>query len=108
MSVDDKITKLQAATEKALLDVVECQKSVQESEKAVNVVKALLRDLDKEEQQRVKVTDTKLPELLAMLIAAREANATAVTRYETNKRYLELCMQKAGQPTNEDSLTTSI
>jgi hypothetical protein len=99
MSVDDKVTKLQAATDKALFDVVECQKNVQESEKAATVVKALLRDLDEEEQQRVKVTDTRLPELLALLVAAREAHATAVKRYETNKRYLELYTQKADQPT---------
>lgn len=95
MSNDDKVAKLQAATDQALFDVVQLHKELQAAEKAVQVTKALLRDLDEEEQQRIKVTDTKLPELLAMAHAAREAHATATKRYETNNRYLEIYKQKS-------------
>eukprot|EP00545_Synedropsis_sp_CCMP1620_P015132 CAMPEP_0119014352 /NCGR_PEP_ID=MMETSP1176-20130426/9552_1 /TAXON_ID=265551 /ORGANISM="Synedropsis recta cf, Strain CCMP1620" /LENGTH=137 /DNA_ID=CAMNT_0006967509 /DNA_START=41 /DNA_END=454 /DNA_ORIENTATION=+ len=94
-SGDAKVAKLQAATDKALFDLVQCQQNLQESENAVQVVKGLLRELDEEEQQRVKVADTKLPELLALLVAAKDSHVTATKRYETNQRYLELYKQKA-------------
>jgi hypothetical protein len=95
-AMNDKVIKLQLATDQAEATVNQCFASLQESKEAVRAVKALLQHLDEEEQQRIKVSDTKLPELLAMLQAAQDAHETAVKRYETNKKYLELYKQKAG------------
>lgn len=88
--MDDKVLKLRQVTDQAEADVHYWFVKVQKSEEAVLAAKALLAHLDDDEQARIMVTDTKLPELLGMLHVDRDAYETAVKRYETNKRYLEL------------------
>ena len=92
----DKALKLQQATDQAEADVNKCFAKVQRSKEAVLAAKTLLANLDEDEQERIMVTDTTLPELLEMLQVDRDAYETAVKRYETNKRYLALYTAKWG------------
>ena len=50
--------------------------------------------MPKEEQEKIQVTDTKLPELLDLLATASENYETSQQRYETNKRYLDMLKHK--------------
>ena len=93
--MDDTILKLQQASDQADAAVKDCFAKLKKSEDAVMMAKSLLKDLDEEDQQRIQVTDTMLPELLGMLQADNEAYETVVKRCETNKRYLELYKTKA-------------
>ena len=87
--MDDTVIKLQQATDRADAAVKECFEKFKKSEEAVRLARVLLKDLSEDEQQRIRVTDTMLPELLGMLQIDTEAYETAVKRHETNKRYLE-------------------
>jgi hypothetical protein len=98
--MDDKIAKLQAATDNAKSDLERCKESLEESERAVLVAKALLREMDEADQHNLKITDTKLPELLAMHHAAKDSFEIAAKRYETNKRYLNIYKQHHQNETN--------
>lgn len=93
--MDDTVNKLQQATDQADAAVKACFAKLKRSEDAVMMAKTLLKDLDEEDQGRIKVADTRLPELLGILQNDKEAYETAVNRYETNKRYLELYKTKA-------------
>jgi hypothetical protein len=88
--MDDKVLKLKQATDQAEADVNSWFAKLKKSEEAVLAAKALLAHLDEDEQVRIMVTDTKLPELLGMLQVDRDAYETAVKRFKTNARYLEL------------------
>ncbi|KAI2496669.1 hypothetical protein MHU86_17816 [Fragilaria crotonensis] len=92
--MEDTIIKLQQASDQADTAVKDCYAKFKESENAVMMAKTLLKDLDEDDQQRIKVTDTMLPELLGILLTDKEAYETAVKRFETNKRYLALYKMK--------------
>mmetsp|Transcript_18172 Transcript_18172/g.20980 ORF Transcript_18172/g.20980 Transcript_18172/m.20980 type:complete len:93 (+) Transcript_18172:68-346(+) len=87
--MDDKISKLEQATENARKEVEEQKVAVEESEKAVMVAKALLRELSPEEQEKIQITDTKFPDLLASHQTIQDAYEVSVKKYETNMKYLK-------------------
>ena len=87
--MEDKISKLQEATRDAKEDLEKRKIAFEASEEAVAVAKLLLRELTQEEQERITVTETKLPELLANYQICKDAYETSLSRYETNKKYLE-------------------
>lgn len=95
MDNNDTVAKLQKATDEAEAEMKRLKLAYDDSDTAVKAAKDLLKQLDEEEQRRIKVTDTKLPELLAGHTAVEEAYETARKRFETNKRYLDMYLQKA-------------
>jgi hypothetical protein len=72
------------------------QKVLDDACTRVDAAKALLRKLDPEEQAKIQVNDTQLPELLDMEAVAQEQYETSRKRFETNKRYLDSMKEKAG------------
>jgi len=91
----DKIAKLQTATDNAKLEMITTKTTYDDSLQRLNAAKELLRNMDPEDQAKIQVNDTKLPELIDMHAAATEAYKGAKSRFETNARYLELFKAKA-------------
>ena len=109
--MDDKIAKLEAATADSEKDVLRNLEVLSDATERVRVAKALLKQMPQEDQEKIPITDTKLPELLDMLAMATENYETSQQRYETNKRYLEILRQKMGAGSASgagDSATTKI
>ena len=100
--MEDKIAKLEAATAQAEKDMQQHLALLSDATERVRVAKALLKSMPKEEQEKIQVTDTKLPELLDLLATASESYETSQQRYETNKWYLDMLKQKMGDPTDGD------
>lgn len=86
---DSKIAKLKDATDKAKEEMDQKHREVKDSQERLDVAKELLQSLEPEEQLKIKMSDTKLPELIAMHQLAQDAYETAVKRYETNQKYLD-------------------
>ena len=95
--MDEKIAKLQEATEDAKTKATEAKTALDDSELRLNTAKDLLKQhLDPEEQERIRVGDTMLPELLQMHAIAKQTHEEAETRYNTNLKYLKAFKEKAG------------
>ena len=94
--MEDKIAKLEAATVDAEKEVLRNLEVLSDATERVRVAKALLKQMPQEDQEKIPITDTKLPELLGMLANATETFETSQQRYETNKRYLDILRQKVG------------
>ena len=92
--MEAKLAKLQTATDEAETLVQKHKEALEDASNRVEVAKSLLRSLDAEEQSRILVSDTKLPELLGLQALAKEEYETSLQRYETNKRYLTLFREK--------------
>ena len=88
--MEDKIAKLEAATADAEKEVLRNLEVLSDATERVRVAKALLKQMPQEDQEKIPITDTKLPELLDMLATATEDYEAARQRYETNKRYLDI------------------
>jgi predicted nucleic acid-binding Zn-ribbon protein len=101
--MDDKIAKLQIATNEAETKMKKDKEALEDSQKRVDAAKTLLRELDEEEQNTIQVSDTKLPELLALHNIAKEEYESSEKRYETNKRYLTIYKEKLGGRNAESS-----
>uniref|UniRef100_A0A7S1ZQ15 Uncharacterized protein n=1 Tax=Trieres chinensis TaxID=1514140 RepID=A0A7S1ZQ15_TRICV len=94
--MEGKLAQLQAATDEAEKQVLENLRALDDATQRVKVAKSLLRSLDAEEQEKILVTDTKLPELLDLLAHATEKYETSQKKYETNMKYLALLKLKMG------------
>ena len=88
-ATSDKIAKLQEATRIAKAEMEQKEREVNDSQERLDVAKELLQSLDPEDQAKIKITDTKYPELLSMHQLARDSYETARKRYETNQKYLD-------------------
>lgn len=63
----------------------------------LNAAKEALREMDEEDQKRIQINDTRLPEIIDMHSMATKGYGEEKSRYETNLRYLELFKgQQAG------------
>ena len=102
--MEDKIAKLEAATAYSEKDLLRNLEVLSDATERVRVAKALLKSMPKEEQEKIQVTDTKLPELLDLLATASENYETSQQRYETNKRYLDMLKHKMGDDMDGDDL----
>ena len=92
--MSDKIRKLQIATENAMEEMNRTKVAYEDSSKRLEAAKELLKGLPPEEQQKIQVNDTKLPELIELHMQATNAYEEAKKRYETNSRYLQLFRAK--------------
>lgn len=97
--MENKIEKLQEATDEAETQMIKNKQLLDDSKLKVDTAKDLLKQLDPEEQQRIKVCNTKLPELMALHTKAKEEYETSLQRFETNTRYLKLYQEKLGVST---------
>lgn len=87
--MEDKIAKLEAATNEAAEQLKVCVEALQVAEQQLAEAKAKYKSLPPEEQASLQVNDTELPELIETQIRAKNLHDTVSTRYATNKRYLE-------------------
>jgi hypothetical protein len=94
--MEDKIEKLKKETDEAEAQMKENKESLEDSKLRVDTAKELLKQLDPEEQQRIKVSETKLPELITLHTKAKEDYETSLQRFETNKRCLKIYEAKLG------------
>jgi hypothetical protein len=95
--MSDKIVKLEEATEKSKAALDEAKAAFEDSEKRLNYAKEALRQMDPEDQKKIQVNDTKLPELIDMHRLAADQYSEAKARFETNSRYLALFKAKLGE-----------
>jgi len=95
--MDDKIAKLQAATDEAEEQVKVCKQALDLAETQLNQAKQRLKSLPQEEQEKLQVNDSELPELLETHVRAHNLYDTVLARYNTNKRYLDAFKIKQGK-----------
>ena len=103
--MEAKVAKLQAATIEAEQDVRKHLELVDDATKRLQAAKALLKQIDPDEQEKIMVNDTNLPELLDLLARATHEYESSLNRYETNKKYLALLKAKIGKA-KRDSVQT--
>ncbi len=95
--MDEKIAKLQAATDEAHAQLEVCKRALEEADAALSKAKDKYRALSAQLQEsgdNLMVNDTELPELIETQIRAKNVYETVEKRYNTNKRYLEAMIQK--------------
>jgi hypothetical protein len=92
--MEAKHNQLKKATADAEGEMLKTKEALQDSEKRLNAAKELLRNMDPEDQKKIKVTDTKLPELLELYSVAKEAHSVSQNRYETNLKYVKILEEK--------------
>jgi phage FluMu gp28-like protein len=97
MSISDKVQKLQLATDEAKECMMKTKAAFDDSLRRLNAAKEALQAMDQEDQERIQVNDTKLPELLDLHRMATEEYNDAKCRYETNLRYLSMLKAKLNQ-----------
>jgi len=84
----DKVAKLQHATDAARAVMIQKEREYKDAQERLDVAKLLLQSMDAQDQQKITLGDTKLPELLALCQMAKDEYETSLKRYETNQRYL--------------------
>ena len=95
--MDEKIAKLQAATDEASLQLGVCRKALQAADAELAKAKDKYRALSVQLQESgddLMMTDTELPELIETHLRAKNVYETAEKRYNTNKRYLDAMIHK--------------
>lgn len=92
----DKVQQLQIATDEAMEQMNKTKDAFDDSLRRLEAAKELLREMSPEDQQKIQVNDTKLPELIEMHTIATEAYEEAKKRFDTNSRYLQLFKAKRG------------
>eukprot|EP00562_Extubocellulus_spinifer_P003764 CAMPEP_0178538372 /NCGR_PEP_ID=MMETSP0696-20121128/37071_1 /TAXON_ID=265572 /ORGANISM="Extubocellulus spinifer, Strain CCMP396" /LENGTH=124 /DNA_ID=CAMNT_0020170629 /DNA_START=181 /DNA_END=555 /DNA_ORIENTATION=+ len=97
--MEAKLTQLEAATEAAEKSMLQNLEALDDATERVRAAKMLLRQMPLEDQEKIQVNDTKLPELLDLLARATEEYEVSQKTYETNKRYLDLLKKKLGRST---------
>ena len=86
--MEDKIAKLQTATEEAAEQVKVCQQALELAETQLAQAKDKYRNLPPAEQESLQINDTELPELIEIQLRAKNVYETVLARYQTNQRYL--------------------
>jgi 3-oxoacyl-ACP reductase-like protein len=99
MSTSEKLQRLQLATDEAKDCLSKAKTAFDDSLRRLNAAKEALREMDPEDQERIQVNDTKLPELLDLHSIATEEYNNARSRYETNLRYLTMLKEKLSHKT---------
>ena len=105
--MEAKLDQLQAATDSAQKDMLYNLELLDDATERVRAAKALLRQMPQEDQEKIQVNDTALPELLDLLARATEDYEVSQKKYETNKRYLDLLKQKMGRGASSSSTSAS-
>ena len=103
--MDEKIAKLQAATDEAFMQLRVCKEALEGATTELAKAKDKYRALNAQLQESgdtaddLMVNDTELPELLETQHRAKNVYDTVEKRYSTNKRYLEAMIQKRDSST---------
>ena len=98
--MDEKIAKLQVATDEAALQLEFSKNTLDIAEADLSRAKEKYRVLSATEQKDLQVNDTELPELIETHVRAKNVYETVEARYKTNKRYLDMMLQKKGSTSN--------
>lgn len=93
--MDDKIVKLQEATDMAHQAMTISHEAFQQATKDLEEAKTKYKKMSEEKQQAMPINDTELPELIETQLRAKNVYETSQTRYETNLKYLTAFKQKA-------------
>jgi len=97
MSFNEKIAKLQAATDEASAQVTVAKEALDLATQQLAGCKEKYRNLPPSEQESLQVNDTELPELLETQIRAKNVYNTVVARHATNQKYLTAFKAKQQQ-----------
>ncbi|KAL3941582.1 MAG: hypothetical protein SGBAC_004084 [Bacillariaceae sp.] len=97
MSLEEKIAKLQAATDEAKAQVDVAKQALDMSQQQLAAAKQKYKSLSPEAQANLQVNDTELPELIETELRARNVYDTVVAKHATNEKYLAAFKQKLGQ-----------
>ena len=92
--MEDKLAKLKKASAEADKAMNKAREAFEDSERRLNAAKELLKNMDEEDQKKIQVNDTKLPELLELHTLAKEEYVTAQKRHETNLKYVKIFEDK--------------
>ncbi len=97
VTLDEKLKKLEEATNSSQALFIESQTKFEQATKALDDAKSKLKALSAEAQQTLQVNDTDLPELIEAKMIAETEYDEAKKRYETNQRYLMLFNAKVAR-----------
>lgn len=94
--MEAKLSQIKKATSDAEAEMLKAKEAYDDSERRLNAAKELLRNMDHEDQKKIMVNDTNLPELLELHSIAKEAYSNSQKRYETNAKYVKMIEDKLG------------
>lgn len=94
--MEAKLSQLKKATSEAEAEMLKAKEALEDSQRRLDAAKELLKNMDPEDQKKIMVNDTKLPELLELLSIARQAYLDSKARYETNGKYVKIIEEKLG------------
>ncbi|CAJ1945533.1 unnamed protein product [Cylindrotheca closterium] len=97
MSLEEKVAKLQAATDEAKAQIPVAKQALDMAQKQLADAKAKYQSLSPEKQATLQVNDTELPELIETELRAQNVYDTVLSKHATNERYLAAFKQKLGQ-----------
>ena len=95
--MEDKLAKLQEATDLAEHQLMICKDALDKATKDLAEAKEKYRNLPQEEQESLQINATELPELMETQIRAKNVYETTEARYTTNLRYLNALKEKLGK-----------
>lgn len=99
--MEAKLSQLKKATSEAEKEMTNAKKAYEDSQRRLDAAKELLQNMDEEDQKKIKINDTKLPELLELHSIAKDSYEVSQKKYETNKKYVRMIEEKLGIKTEE-------
>jgi hypothetical protein len=105
--MDEKIRKLQVATDEAQIALNVCEDALVRTEQELAIAKDKYRHLPMDQQQSLQMQGTELPELIDAAIQARNDYDVASVRLATNKKYLDLLLLASTRRADEEEGTTT-
>lgn len=104
---DEKIAKLQVATNEAEGALRVCEGVLVRAEQQLAAAKDKYRQLHMDDQQSIQLQDTELPELIETAMQAKNDYEAATVRLATNKRYLGMLLAKRAEEGTTQSAVNS-
>jgi hypothetical protein len=92
--MEAKLTKLKKAAAESETEMLKAKEAYIDSEKRLTAAKDLLRKMDSDDQKKIMINDTKLPELLELHAAAKDQYEMSEKRYATNMKYVKMIEDK--------------
>ena len=94
--MEAKLSQLKNATKEAESQMLKAKELFDDAEQRLTAAKDLLKQMDAEDQKKIQVNDTKLPEILDLYSIAKESYDESKARYESNMKYVKIIEEKLG------------
>ena len=92
--MEAKLAQLKKATTISETEMLKAKELYNDSDTCLSMAKEALRSMDAEDQKKIMINDTKLPELLELNALAKNSYIELEKRHATNMKYVKLIEEK--------------